>query len=82
MRIKLRTTMAHPKFGVVSPGQIVDFPAEDAQRLVDSFEAELVTPEIETQSRQGSVPLQSDEHALCERLMGTRLDEDGWQKCE
>jgi hypothetical protein len=36
MRIKMNTTLMHPRLGAVTPGQIIDLPEDEARPLLVS----------------------------------------------
>lgn len=61
MRVKLRTIMAGPN-GVSQPGDIVDLPKEDAQRLIDGGQADAVSGVAVTE-RAVDVPSEERETA-------------------
>jgi hypothetical protein len=35
MRIRMNTTLMHPRLGAVSPGQVIDLPDEEARPLLE-----------------------------------------------
>lgn len=35
MRIRMNTTLMHPRLGAVNPGQVIDLPEEEARALLE-----------------------------------------------
>jgi hypothetical protein len=73
MKVRMNTAMAHPKYGVAHPGDVIELPDAIAKELIAGRYAEVAWPAPPAAVRETAMTAGPAEKAVQERARGRQV---------